>query len=44
MLAKSGDPVTLEMLEAALKQSYQGKRLEEALRVLAKAATIPVHE
>jgi pyruvate/2-oxoacid:ferredoxin oxidoreductase beta subunit len=44
MLAKSGDPVTLEMLEAALKRSYQGKRLEEALRVLAKAATIPVHE
>jgi pyruvate/2-oxoacid:ferredoxin oxidoreductase beta subunit len=42
MLAQSGDPVTLEMLEQALKQSFQGKRLEEARLVLEKAAEISV--
>jgi hypothetical protein len=30
------------MLEEALKQTFQGKRLEEARLVLEKAATIPV--
>ena len=40
LLAKSGDPVTLEMLERALEQSFQGKRLEEAHLVLKKAAAI----
>ena len=43
LLAKSGDPVTLEMLEEALKQTFQGNRLEEARLVLEKAAAIPVH-
>jgi hypothetical protein len=44
LLAKSGDPVTLEMLREAISQSLHGKRREEALGVLEKAATIPVHE
>jgi pyruvate/2-oxoacid:ferredoxin oxidoreductase beta subunit/Pyruvate/2-oxoacid:ferredoxin oxidoreductase gamma subunit len=43
LLAKSGDPVTLEMLDEALEQSFQGKRLEEARKVLKKAAEIPFH-
>jgi hypothetical protein len=43
LLARSGDPVTLEMLERALEQTFQGKRLEEARLVLEKTATIPVH-
>ncbi len=43
MLAKSGDPVTEEMLQRALRDSMQGKRLEESLQVLEKAATLPVH-
>jgi 2-oxoglutarate ferredoxin oxidoreductase subunit beta len=42
LLAKSGDPITLEMLERALEQTFQGKRLEEARLVLEKAATISV--
>jgi 2-oxoglutarate ferredoxin oxidoreductase subunit beta len=42
LLAKFGDPITLETLEEALKQSFQGKRLEEARQVLEKAAAIPV--
>ena len=42
LLARSGDPVTLEMLEEALKQSFQGKRLDEARGVLEKAAAISV--
>ena len=41
LLARRGDPVTLEMLEKALRETMRGKRLEEALRVLEKAATIP---
>ena len=44
MLAKSGDPVALEMLREAINQSFDGKRLEEALRILEKAATIPAFE
>lgn len=44
LLAQSGDPITLEMLEDALKQSFQGKRLEEARRVLEKAAAIPAQK
>ena len=42
LLAKSEDPITMEMLEEALEQSFQGKRLEEARLVLEKAAAIPV--
>jgi 2-oxoglutarate ferredoxin oxidoreductase subunit beta len=42
LLARDGDPITAEMLEEALKQTFQGKRLEEARVVLEKAATIPV--
>ena len=42
LLAKSGDPITLEMLEEALRQTFQGKRLDEARQVLEKAAAIPV--
>ena len=43
LLAKSGDPITQEMLEEALEQTFQGNRLEEARKVLEKAAAIPVH-
>jgi 2-oxoglutarate ferredoxin oxidoreductase subunit beta len=42
ILARDGDPITSEMLEEALKQTFQGKKLEEARIVLEKAATIPV--
>lgn len=41
-LAETGDPITLEMLESAIGQTFQGKRLEEARRVLEKAAAIPI--
>jgi len=44
LLAQTGDPVTLEMLREAISQSFHGQRLEEALRILEKAAAIPVHE
>jgi hypothetical protein len=44
LLAQTGDPVTLEMLEEALKQTFQGKRLDEALGVLEKAVTLPAFE
>ena len=40
----SGTWITPEMLEEALKQSFQGKRLDEARLVLEKAATIPLFE
>jgi 2-oxoglutarate ferredoxin oxidoreductase subunit beta len=42
LLAQNRDPITAEMLEEALKQTFQGKRLEEARGVLEKAASIPV--
>ena len=42
LLAKSGDPITLEMLERALEQTFQGNRLEEALTVLEKVAAISI--
>jgi pyruvate/2-oxoacid:ferredoxin oxidoreductase beta subunit/Pyruvate/2-oxoacid:ferredoxin oxidoreductase gamma subunit len=42
LLAKSGDPVTLEMLREAISQSFHGKRREEAQNVLERAAEIPV--
>ena len=44
LLARERDPITPEMLEEALKQTFQGLRLEEARQVLEKASTIPVHE
>jgi pyruvate/2-oxoacid:ferredoxin oxidoreductase beta subunit len=44
LLARDREPITPEMLEEALKQTFQGKRLEEARGVLEKAAAIPVHE
>jgi hypothetical protein len=40
LLTRTGDPVTSEMLERALRDTMRGKRLEEALEVLKKAATI----
>jgi hypothetical protein len=40
LLAKSRDPVTLEMLESALEQTFRGNRLEEAGGVLEKAAAL----
>jgi hypothetical protein len=40
LLARDRDPITAEMFEEALKQTFQGKRLEEARVVLEKAATI----
>ncbi len=43
LLAKSGDPVTLEMLREAINQSFHGKRMEEALGVIVKAAVVPFH-
>jgi pyruvate/2-oxoacid:ferredoxin oxidoreductase beta subunit/Pyruvate/2-oxoacid:ferredoxin oxidoreductase gamma subunit len=43
LLAKSGDPITLEMLRKALEQTFQGKRFEEARLVLEKATAIPGH-
>ncbi len=42
LLARDRDPITPEMLEEALKQTFQGKRLEEARLVLEKAAAITV--
>jgi Pyruvate/2-oxoacid:ferredoxin oxidoreductase gamma subunit len=44
LLAQHRDPITVEMLEEALKQTFQGKTLEEARGVLEKAATIPAFE
>ena len=43
LLARDRDPITPEMLERALEQTFKGKRLEEARLVLEKAAAIPVH-
>jgi len=42
LLARHRDPITPEMLEEALKQTFQGKMLEEARGVLEKAAAIPI--
>jgi hypothetical protein len=42
LLARDRDPITPDMLEEALKQTFQGNRLEEARLVLEKAAAIPV--
>ena len=42
LLARDRDPITPEMLEEALQQSFQGKRLEEARLVLEKAAEFPI--
>jgi pyruvate/2-oxoacid:ferredoxin oxidoreductase beta subunit/Pyruvate/2-oxoacid:ferredoxin oxidoreductase gamma subunit len=44
LLSRERDPITTEMLEEALKQTFKGKRLEEARGVIEKAASIPVHE
>jgi len=44
LLARDRDPITPEMLEEALKQTFQGKRLEEARGVIEKAASISLHE
>jgi hypothetical protein len=44
LLARDRDPITPEMLEEALKQSFQGKRLDEARGVIEKAATILAFE
>ena len=42
LLARDREPITPEMLEEALKQTFQGKRLEEARGVLEKAKAISV--
>ena len=42
LLARSGDPITLDMLQTAIKQTSQGKRLEESIAVLKKAEGIPL--
>jgi hypothetical protein len=42
LLARDRDPITPEMLEEALNQAFQGKRLEEARGVLEKAAAISI--
>jgi Pyruvate/2-oxoacid:ferredoxin oxidoreductase gamma subunit len=42
LLAKQRDPITAEMLEEALKQTFKGKMLEEASLVLEKAAAISI--
>jgi Pyruvate/2-oxoacid:ferredoxin oxidoreductase gamma subunit len=42
LLAQHGDPITVEMLEEALKQTFQGKMLEEARLVMKKAASISI--
>jgi Pyruvate/2-oxoacid:ferredoxin oxidoreductase gamma subunit len=44
LLARAKDPITPEMLERALRDTTRGKRLEEALAVLQRAATIPISE
>ncbi|MGD8371960.1 MAG: thiamine pyrophosphate-dependent enzyme [Syntrophobacterales bacterium] len=40
LLAKSGDPVTLEMLREAISQNFHGKRREEAEEVIERTAAI----
>jgi inorganic pyrophosphatase/exopolyphosphatase len=42
LLAQHGDPITAEMLEEALKQTFQGKMLEEARLVMKKTAAISI--
>ena len=44
LLARDRDPITPEMFEEALKQTFHGQRLEEARAVLEKTTTIPIHE
>jgi pyruvate/2-oxoacid:ferredoxin oxidoreductase beta subunit/Pyruvate/2-oxoacid:ferredoxin oxidoreductase gamma subunit len=44
LLARTGDPVSQEMLREAISQSFHGKRREEALAVLNRAAEIPVRK
>jgi len=40
LLARQRDPVTPEMLESAIRQGFQGKRLKEALALLERATTL----
>jgi hypothetical protein len=40
LLAKSGDPVTLEMLREAISQNFHGKRRVEAEEVIERTAAI----
>ena len=42
LLARDRDPITPEMLERALEQTFQGNRLEEARLVLDKTAAISI--
>ena len=42
LLAATGDPITSEMLERALRETLQGKRLEEALQVFQQTGAIPI--
>jgi Pyruvate/2-oxoacid:ferredoxin oxidoreductase gamma subunit len=41
LLAATGDPITSEMLERALRQTLQGERLEQALEVFQRSGAIP---
>ncbi|NLI82962.1 MAG: 2-oxoglutarate synthase [Deltaproteobacteria bacterium] len=40
LLARTGDPITVEMLRAAIARTLQGKALEESLNLLARTETI----
>ena len=42
LLARSGDPLTPEMLESALRRTFQGKSLDSSIDVLDRAAKIPL--
>lgn len=44
MLAHTGDPITMEMLDYALRQTLEGKNLQAALAVMERAAILPLKE
>jgi len=44
VLARAGDPVTMEMLTSALRQTLQGREPQEALAVLERTSLLPVEE
>lgn len=44
LLARTQDPITLEMLDGALQSSIRGKALEAGIDVLARSSAIPTSE
>ena len=44
LLARTGDPVTIEMLTSALRQTSQGNSLQASLEALERAALLPLEE